>query len=152
MDTSLYITDWLSLPSCLSDYLTVWKLDNITTQTHLTKGWEPLELSMVFNPDPSQLSFKSLKKYSLFRNYHKTGQKLCNIQKKVTNFCLYMRYADYKKTLDKYGGPKGDHIHLGTFSYSSYTKDSKKLKLSSSWNNPLKKSCVNPKIFYQKFL
>ena len=22
--------------------------------------------------------------------------------KKVTNFCLYMRYADHKKTLDKY--------------------------------------------------
>ena len=87
---------------------------------------------MVFNPDPSQLSFKSLKKHSLFRNYHKTGQKLCNMQKKVTNFCLYMRYADHKKTLDKYGGPKGDHIHLGTFSYSSYTKNSKKLKLSSA--------------------
>ena len=53
-----------------------------------------------------------------------------------------MRYADHKKTLDEYG----DHIHLGTFLYSSYTKDSKKLKLSSSWNNPLKKSYVNPKI------
>ena len=26
--------------------------------------------------------------------------------KKVTNFCLYMRYANYKKTLDKYGRPK----------------------------------------------
>ena len=35
----------------------LWKLDNTTTaQDHYTKGWEPLELSMVFNPDPSQLS------------------------------------------------------------------------------------------------
>ena len=26
--------------------------------------------------------------------------------KKVTNFCLYMRYTDHKKTLDKYGATK----------------------------------------------
>ena len=34
----------------------IWKLDNITTQPYFTEGWEPLELSLVFNPDPSQLS------------------------------------------------------------------------------------------------
>ena len=123
-----FFSEYDYIDSFMIYIIILWKLGNITTQPHFTKGWEPLELSMVFNPDPSQLSFKSLKKYSLFRNYHKTCQKLCNIQKKVTNFCLYMRYADHKKTLNKYGWPKGNHIHLGTFSYSSYTKNSKKLK------------------------
>ena len=33
----------------------------------LYKGQEPLELLMVFNPDPSQLSLKYLKETSLFR-------------------------------------------------------------------------------------
>ena len=37
-------------------FLSVYELDNITTQPNLNKGQEPLELSMVFNPDPSQLS------------------------------------------------------------------------------------------------
>ena len=41
----------------------------------LYKGQEPLELLMVFNPDPSQLSLKFLKETSLFRIYHKTFQK-----------------------------------------------------------------------------
>ena len=45
-----------------------------------------------------------------------------------------------------------DHIHLGTFLYSSYTKDSKKLKLSSSWNTPLKNPISTPKILNYKFL
>ena len=45
----------------------------------LYKGQEPLELLMVFNPDPSQLSLKFLKETSLFRIYHKTFQKICII-------------------------------------------------------------------------
>ena len=45
----------------------------------LYKGQEPLELLMVFNPDPSQLSLKYLKETSLFRIYHKTFQKICII-------------------------------------------------------------------------
>ena len=74
---------------------------------------------MVFNPDPSQLSFESLKKYSLFRNYDKTFQKLCNIQKKITNFCLFMRYVDHKKTLDKYVHVFIVNDNLQTFSPST---------------------------------
>ena len=57
----------------------LWKLDNITTQPSLCKKQEPLELSMVLNPDPSQLSLQFLKETSLFRIYHKTSQKLCII-------------------------------------------------------------------------
>ena len=60
-------------------YWNIWMLDNITTQPYLTKGQEPLELLMVFNPDPSQLSLKFLKETSLFRIYHKTFQKICII-------------------------------------------------------------------------
>ena len=45
----------------------------------LYEGQEPLELLMVFNPDPSQLSLKNLKETSLFRIYHKTFQKICII-------------------------------------------------------------------------
>ena len=60
-------------------YWNIWMLDNITTQPYLTKGQEPLELLMVFNPDPSQLSLKYLKETSLSRIYHKTFQKICII-------------------------------------------------------------------------
>ena len=68
--------------------------------------------------------------------------------KKVTNFCLYMRYADHKKTLDKYGGPK-ETISIWAPSHTPHiNKNSMKLQYYSSWNNPLEKSHVNPKILY----
>ena len=45
----------------------------------LYKGQEPLELLIVFIPDPSQLPLKFLKETSLFRIYHQTFQKICTI-------------------------------------------------------------------------
>ena len=35
----------------------VWKLEQQCFYNKQPKGWEPGELSLVFNPDPSQLSF-----------------------------------------------------------------------------------------------
>ena len=47
----------------------------------LYKGQEPLELLMVFNPDPSQLSLKYLKETSIFRIYHKTFKRYVSFRK-----------------------------------------------------------------------
>ena len=47
----------------------------------LYKGQEPLELLMVFNPDPSQLSLKYLKETSLFRIYHDFSKVMYHLDK-----------------------------------------------------------------------
>ena len=49
--------------------------------------------------------------------------------KKVTNFCLYMRYADYKKTLDKYGASK-ETISIWAPSHTPHIP-----KITRKWNS-----------------
>ena len=70
---------WVFSPVCLSICPSTHMKVGQHYYSTLYKGQEPLELLMVFNPDPSQLSLKYLKETSLFRIYHKTFQKICII-------------------------------------------------------------------------
>ena len=75
----------------------VWKLDNITTQPHFTKGWEPLELSMVFNPDPSQLSLVVKITMSILTLSWNNSRQQSNQKEKIHDFNLFATSAIDKK-------------------------------------------------------
>ena len=79
------------------EFSDVWKLDNITTQPYFTKGWEPLELSLVFNPDPSQLSLvvKTIK--SILTLSWNNSRQQSNQKEKIHDFNLFATSANDKK-------------------------------------------------------
>ena len=66
----------------------VWKLNNITSRPITNyKGWEPLEFSMVFNPDPSQLSLLK-KRLTIFYIVITNLAKKCVLPKRIDNNSL----------------------------------------------------------------
>ena len=57
--------------------------------------------------------------------------------KKVTNFCLNIRYADHKKTLDKYGGSK-ETISIWAPSHTPHIP-----KIAKNWNSLLPETTLS---------
>ena len=96
-------------------FIILWKLDNITTQPYFDKGWEPLELSLVFNPDPSQLSLVvKITKSILALSWNNLRQQ-SNQKEKIHTFNLFDTSAidkkEYQMIVLNCGGVV-PHIHL----------------------------------------
>ena len=93
----------------------LWKLDNITIQPYFTKGWEPLELSLVFNPDPSQLSLVVKITKSILTLSWNNSRQQSNQKEKIHNFNLFATSTIDKKEYQMIVlncGRLVPHIHL----------------------------------------